>query len=222
MSRETKIITKSLKEQVYEYLRDQIQQGKFKPGAAINMNETSEKLGISKTPLRDALIQLEMEGFVTIKARKGIYVNDLTKDDIKEYYQIIGALERSALELSFDKFTQNEIDLMQTYNDKMLAALDRDSFNQFHKYNLKFHNVYIDLSQNKVLIKTVNTLKKRLYDFIKKTQCIKEWEYLSIKWHQQLIDLLKKGDVQRAAAEIHDIHWSYKVQKEYIDKYYFE
>ena len=83
---------KSLKEQVYEYLREQLHKGKIRPGSFINMDETSRKLGISKTPLRDALIQLEMEGFITILPRKGVYVNVLTLQDIKDYYQVIGAL----------------------------------------------------------------------------------------------------------------------------------
>lgn len=57
---------KSLKEQVYEYLRSQMEKGKIRPGSTINMDETSRKLGVSKTPLRDALLQLEMEGFISI------------------------------------------------------------------------------------------------------------------------------------------------------------
>jgi DNA-binding GntR family transcriptional regulator len=57
---------KSLKEQVYEYLREQMRIGAILPGSVIDMEETSKKLGVSKTPLRDALLQLEMEGFVSI------------------------------------------------------------------------------------------------------------------------------------------------------------
>ncbi|MCG2817221.1 MAG: GntR family transcriptional regulator, partial [Candidatus Aminicenantes bacterium] len=56
----------SLKDQVYDYLRERMKKGELRPGAAINTDETSERLGISKTPLRDALIRLEVEGFVTI------------------------------------------------------------------------------------------------------------------------------------------------------------
>ncbi len=66
MAKESILNLKSLKDQVYEYLREQLHKGKIKPGSVINMDGTSRKLGISKTPLRDALIQLEMEGFVTI------------------------------------------------------------------------------------------------------------------------------------------------------------
>ena len=63
-----------MREQVYEYLRDEISNRKLLPGATININEISRQLGISKTPLRDAIIQLETEGFVTILPRRGVTV----------------------------------------------------------------------------------------------------------------------------------------------------
>jgi DNA-binding GntR family transcriptional regulator len=60
------INAKSLREQVYDYIREELSRGKLTPGMAINLNEISQELGISKTPLRDALLQLDTEGFVTI------------------------------------------------------------------------------------------------------------------------------------------------------------
>ncbi len=68
---------RSLREQVYEYIRGEIQNGRLIPGALIKVNEISERLGVSKTPLRDAIIQLECEGFVTILPRRGVVVNKL-------------------------------------------------------------------------------------------------------------------------------------------------
>jgi len=81
---------KSLKEQVYEYLREQMRRGDLKPGSVIEMEETSKKLGVSKTPLRDALLQLEMEDFVTILPRRKVVVNVLTLQDIRNYYEVMG------------------------------------------------------------------------------------------------------------------------------------
>ena len=97
------INVKSLKEQVYDYLRRQFQAHRLQPGAVINMEATAKKLGVSKTPLRDALVQLEMEGFVTINPRRGIFVRALPLEEIREFYQVIGALESSALQASFAK-----------------------------------------------------------------------------------------------------------------------
>ena len=68
---------KSLREQVYEYIRDQMMTGHILPNTTLNLNQISDHLGISKTPLRDALIRLEVEGFVTIMPRRGVVVNAL-------------------------------------------------------------------------------------------------------------------------------------------------
>ena len=113
------IYTKSLKDQVYEILRKEIQHQNLAPGSAVNINSFCAKLGVSKTPLREALIQLEMEDFVTIKPRKGIYVNPLTEDNIREYYQIIGALESSALAAGFNNIKQKHTNEMRTLNRAM-------------------------------------------------------------------------------------------------------
>ncbi|MGZ7046130.1 MAG: GntR family transcriptional regulator, partial [Candidatus Aminicenantales bacterium] len=110
---------KSLKEQVYEYLREQMRTGEIRPGAVIDMEETSKKLGVSKTPLRDALLQLEMEDFVSILPRRKVVVNVLEEADIRNYYDIIGALESAALLKAFDRLRPSDIDAMQALNDAM-------------------------------------------------------------------------------------------------------
>src|SRR5512136_3202318 len=97
MDRKPILNIKSLKEQVYEYLREQMRHGHILPGSVIDMEETSRRLGVSKTPLRDALLQLEMEDFVSILPRRKVVVNVLTEEDIRNYYDIIGALESVAL-----------------------------------------------------------------------------------------------------------------------------
>lgn len=221
MSKENIIYTKSLKEQVYEYLRVEISRQNLAPGSMINMEATSKKLGISKTPLRDALIQLEMEGFVTIIPRRGIYVNTLTTDDIREFYQIIGALESSALLAGFPGLKQTHINKMKKLIGGMQKALESDNFEQFYKKNLEFHDTYIQLCGNKTLSRYINQLKRRLYDFILQSQWIKEWEEASNKEHQKLFNLLEAGKVNEAAKFIKETHWSYKVQEKFIRKYYF-
>lgn len=220
MKKESIINTKSLKEQVYDYLRDQIHKHNLKAGSMINMDATSKKLGISKTPLRDALIQLEMEDFVTIAPRRGIYVNALTVEDIKNYYQVIGALESSALINSFGKIGQAEIKKMYRLNQEMKSAIDKGNFDLFYKKNLVFHNTYINLCGNNQLIKIVTNLKKRLYDFPQPEEWIKEWEESSILEHEKIVVFIAAGKAQEAANIIHDVHWSFKVQEKFIRRYY--
>jgi DNA-binding GntR family transcriptional regulator len=211
---------KSLKEQVYEYLREQMRRGEIMPGSAIDMEETSKKLGVSKTPLRDALLQLEMEEFVTILPRRMVVVNSLTKRDIRNYYEIIGSLESMAMLKAFDGLKAADIEAMQKLNAGMKEAISANDFDLYYERNLAFHNTFLNLCGNDSLVKLVNNLKKRLYDFPRPQGFVKEWEESSILEHQALIDLLRKGRGQDAANHIRDVHWSFKVQERFVRKYY--
>lgn len=211
---------KSLKEQVYEYLRDQMRRGAILPGSAIDMEETSKKLGVSKTPLRDALLQLEMEDFVTILPRRMVVVNSLTERDIRNYYEIIGSLESMAMLKVFDSLKDSGVEAMQSLNDGMKDAVAANDFDLYYERNLAFHNAFLNLCGNDSLVKLVNSLKKRLYDFPRSKGFIKEWEESSILEHQALIDLIRAGRRQDAANHVRDVHWSFKVQERFVRKYY--
>lgn len=211
---------KSLKEQVYEYLREQMRKGELLSGSVIDMEETSKKLGVSKTPLRDALLQLETEDFVTILPRRKVVVNVLTLEDIKNYYEIIGALESTALLSAFDHLTPSHLAYMEKMNEAMRKAIQNDDFDLYYEKNLNFHNIFLNLCRNEKLIRIVNNLKKRLYDFPRQKGFVKEWEEASIREHARLLDLLKQGKKQEAVHAIRDVHWSFQVQEKYINVYY--
>ena len=220
MPRKNVLNLKSLKEQVYDYLREQMERGEIRPGAVINMEDTSKELGVSKTPLRDALLQLEAENFVSILPRRGVVVNILTLEDIRSYYEILGALEGAALLSCFEKIKASDIQRLKVLNAKMFRAISGDDFNLYYQNNLKFHNVFLDLCGNDLLKKMVNNLKRKLYDFPRQQGFVKEWEEASIGEHQKLVDLIEMGKSQEASCFIRDVHWSYTVQEKYIQKYY--
>lgn len=212
---------KSLKNQVYDYLRDQMRLGKILPGSVINMDETAKKLGISRTPLRDALLQLEMEDFVSVLPRRGIVVNVLTLKNIKKYYEIIGSLESTAVLLAADKIKNPHIKTMEKLIDGMRKAINDNNFDLFYERNVNFHNVFLNLCGNEKLIKIVNNLKKRLYDFPRQEGFVKEWEETSNnKEHWEIFNLIKEGKYQEVACYIRDVHWSFQGQKRFINKYY--
>jgi DNA-binding GntR family transcriptional regulator len=211
--------TKSLREQVYEYLRDEIHNRKLPPGAFINLNELSEQLGISKTPLRDAIIQLEIEGFVTIFPRRGVTVKRLTLDEIKDVYEIVGALEGSVILKNFDEINSSHIATLEKLNAEQLAALKRKDYHSYYKLNLDFHGVFLNLSDNKTLLHMITPFKQRLYDFPRRGY-IKEWELNNCKEHDQFIELIKKQDRIGAASIIRDVHWSFEVQEKFIRQFY--
>jgi DNA-binding GntR family transcriptional regulator len=93
----TPLQTRSLREQVYDYLRAEMARGGLQPGGFIDLNELAARLGVSRTPLREALLHLESQGFVTVLPRRGFRLNALTLDDIRHFYEIVGALEAAAL-----------------------------------------------------------------------------------------------------------------------------
>ncbi len=220
MTRTTPLNVKSLKEQVYEYLREQLRRGEILPGSAIDMEETSTRLGVSKTPLRDALLQLEMENFVTILPRRRIVVNTLTLREIRDIYEIIGALESMALLKAAERFEEADMAFLAEMNEAMRQAIEAGDFDLYYGKNLAFHGRFLELGGNDRLASIVATLKKRLYDFPRLQGFVKEWEQASIGEHEALVGLLAEGRITEAAAYIRDVHWSFKVQEKYIVRYY--
>ena len=220
MTKKSVLNLASLKDQVYEYIRLQMKVGKLKPGNSIDMNAFSQKLGVSKTPLRDALIRLEMEGFVRILPRKGVIVNELTVQDIRDSYQILGALESTAIIAASPHLEAAAVKKMEKLNEGMRQALERDDFNVYYEKNLRFHDIFLTLSGNKQLRDMADVLKKRLYDFPRQAGYVREWEDHSIQEHKELIRLIAEKEFLEAANFIRDVHWSFAVQKKFVEKYY--
>ncbi|MBR4400674.1 MAG: GntR family transcriptional regulator [Synergistes sp.] len=221
MSYESEFRLKSMREQVYEYLRVQMNEGRIRPNSFLNLNEISKELGMSRTPLRDALFQMEAEGFVTIFPRRGVVVNALTLEKIRNIYEMLGALESAVLVLVAVRFRDSDAEAMEKLNQKMAKALAQNNFSLFYENNLKFHNTYLDLSDNSEMLHAIKIRKERLYDFPRNKAFVKEWEVHSLEEHRAMTDLLKNHDFNGAADYIRDVHWSFSVQERFIRKYYF-
>ena len=184
---------KSLREQVYDYLREAMNSGDLAPGAAIDLKNLGRRLGVSRTPLRDAILQLETEGFVTVLPRRGCVVNRLTRDDIRNLYQMLGALEASVILTEADRIDADIVAAMKRFNDEMKAALDDDDFDRYYEANLRMHDGYLGLSPNRDLLRAVRIMKQRLYDFPRREGFVKEWETASTQEHDELIRRLEAG-----------------------------
>jgi DNA-binding GntR family transcriptional regulator len=200
--------SKLLRTQVYEYLRDQMGLGELRPGDYIKVNELIEKLGVSRTPLREALLLLQADGFVTILPQRGIIINDLKVQEVKYIYEILGGLESRLIISVFDKIGKKVLDEMKRINEEMLLALSDEKFDYYER-NLSFHDVFISLSDNLQLVGLIKTFKQRLYDFPKKDFGVK-WKKTNHKEHLQFIGLLKKNLTKEAAEYLRDVHWRFK------------
>lgn len=209
----------SLREQVYAYLRAEISRGHILPGTYINLKEISRQLGISTTPLRDAIIQLECEGFVTILPRRGVLVKRLTLEEIRDYLQIIGALEASVFLTVFPRLQAMHIDKMDRLNGQMITALKKEDFDSYYHLNIDFHDIILELSTNQTLHQVITPMKQRLYDFPPRTY-ITEWELINCNEHSQFIELIRRDEPQAAAGLWKDRHWSFEHHEKYIRRFY--
>jgi len=212
----------SLRTQVYDVLRADLDAGVLRPGDTINLDEVAGRLGVSRTPLREALLRLELEGFVTIRPRSGVIVRTLTEQDIRNLYQMIGALEASVLAVERERVTASRVAAMRAANDAMREALAADDFDLYYAANLALHDGYLRLSRNAELVHQVTVMKQRLYDFPRKRSFVKEWEQASTGEHDRIVAALEQGDAREAARVVRDVHWSFAVQERFIRRYYLD
>jgi DNA-binding GntR family transcriptional regulator len=208
-------------EQVYDHLRLLLNRGELRPGAFLDLDALEARLGVSRTPLRDALLQLDAEGFVTILPRRGVQVRALTREDVRHLYEIIGALEGAALLAAFPRLSPSEAAALRRLNAEMREAVEADDFDRYYERNLAFHDVFLDRCDNERLVRLVRTLKQRLYDWPRRRGFVKAWELASVREHAAFARLVAAGDAQGAADHLRDVHWSYAVQERFIEEYYF-
>ncbi len=209
----------SLREQVYDHLRQQMNAGSLCPGATINIGKIAKQLGISKTPLRDALIHLELEGFVTILPRRGVLVNQLDPVQIKNAYHAIGIVEASIVTDCFHRITDDHIRQLESLNQTMINDIENGDFHRLFKTNLDFHDVYLDISDNESLKNFIRPIKHRLYDFPRQDY-IREWELRNCREHTDFIQAVKGGNPQQAAVILKQTHWSFDIQQDFITQFY--
>jgi DNA-binding GntR family transcriptional regulator len=195
---------------VYEDLKRRLNEGSLQPGEFIDLAALGTELGMSRTPLRDALIR-----------RRGVMVRALDLATIRDIYEMIGALEASVAQRAEPGFDTGCADRLDKLGLEMRSALDDDDFASFYAANLAFHDVYLSLSDNRDLVRTVKVSKERLYDFPRRRTFIKDWEIVSMDEHSRIAALFREGDFAGAAAFIRDVHWSFEVQERYIRAYYF-
>ncbi len=202
-----------LRTEVYEYLRSELQTGNLKPGMFISMNVLMKKLNISRTPLRDALLQLQGEGFVSFLPQRGIRINQLSPKDIENLYEILGALESRVLLSVFDKIDAGMIEEMKLINRKLEKTIANDDLNAYAELNVAFHNVYIAKSSNLPLCNMIQIVRQRLFVFGKKDWSLKMRE-LNHSEHNEFLKILETGDPIKTADYLRDVHCNYQILRD--------
>jgi DNA-binding GntR family transcriptional regulator len=153
--------------------------------------------------------------------RRGFRLNALTLDDIRHFYEIIGALEAAALRSIGSLLGPADFARMRALDAAMAEAVASRDFDRYYKANLAFHDVYLRRSDNARLVSQVHLLKQRLYDWPRRETMVQAWEQHSVVEHEDFLRLLERGAIDEAAAHLQDVHWSFAVQERFIHAYYF-
>ena len=204
------IINRNLiRTQLYDYLRQQMTNGKMQPGSILEAKKLMRELAVSQTPLREAFLQLQADGFVTIMPQRGVKINALNWEDIKEIYEIIGGLESRVIISVFDRIGDAEIEKMKQINEEMLNVDPRKDLHQYYDKNIEFHNVYLNLCNNQRIVNLIKKHRQILFDFAKRDYG-RKWEKDNYIEHLEIIKLIEKGDAKKTAEYIRDMHLTLK------------
>ncbi|GIN94139.1 GntR family transcriptional regulator [Siminovitchia terrae] len=190
-----KIRRKFMRDEVYDILLDWIVTGKLIADQQIRDKEISEQLGVSRTPIREALLRLENEGFVQTKANSSTFVTPIKYQEIKHYYSIAYTLEKLVIEEIYTKITDQHLEKMMNVNQEMYLSIKEGNYLTALKKDTEFHAIPISLSFNAELKKILTNLKHKLkrielyyYDKI-------EDAHISFVEHEQIIDALKQNNL---------------------------
>lgn len=187
-----------LREIVYEELRDLILKGEIKPGTRMMEIELAEDMGVSRTPIREAIRKLEKEGLVTIEPRRGAYVSDVSVKDMVDILEVRSTLEGLAAFLAAKRMTQAEkMELLETSN-RFNEALKVGDMAAMIKIDTRFHHLMFEASRNKHLLQMVEALQELVlrfrYIYYKD---FKRAEEMPVE-HMKIYEAIASGDAEAA------------------------
>lgn len=198
-----------LREAVYEQLRDWIIAGVLEPEEVLRDQELAERLGVSRTPVREALRRLEDEGLVETAKNRWTRVKLVNLEQARQIYPIVRALELLALELALPHLTKADFAEMQAANQELQAALERRDPDAATRADVRLHSVVIGRSQNPELVAMLAGLKRK-YTLLERLYFgSASLGGRSVRDHGRLIRALKKGDLEAAKALLAE-NWSLK------------
>jgi len=189
---------KPLREVVFEYLRSAIINGEFKPGERLMELQMGEQLGVSRTPIREAIRKLELEGLVTMIPRKGAYVADMSIKDVLDVLEVRGVLEGLAASLAAERRGQEDIETMEKVLlefESFVKVADRDGMMEKDK---EFHEVIFESTHNNKLIQITQGLQEQVQRFrvvfFSESDDFKQL----LSEHRDILEAIRTGDSETA------------------------
>lgn len=168
------------REEIKKMIKEAINSGELRPGDRVVETQWAKQLGVSQSPVREAIRDLETEGLIESIPYQGSYVRKVTRQDVKDFYRVRMALEPVGTEDACRLITDEQLEKVKHYLDAMMSATARMDQEAYIENDTNFHNCIMEVSDNNML--------KRLW-----RQCnIREWTYFGTKFSSQMLDILAK------------------------------
>ena len=190
-----------LRDVVFNTLRQAILRGELKPGERLMEIQLANKLGVSRTPIREAIRKLELEGLVLMIPRKGAEVAEITEKNLRDVLEVRCALEELAVQLACDRMDEEGVRELRAAAETFESILNSDDITQIAQADVAFHDIIYAATDNRRLIQLLNNLREQMYRY--------RVEYLKreaahpqlIAEHAAIIEYISKGE-KKAATDI--------------------
>lgn len=194
------IAATALYQQVANRLRKRIYEQQLRPGDRIDEKRLCEELGISRTPLREALKVLDADGLVVLQPRRGCFVAELGREQLEELFPVMAVLEGLIAREACRSMSGDELAELETMHEHLEHAAASEDVDRYYEHNYLFHKRVQDLSRNRYLQRVALDLRKLL--FLARHQQLKKPGRLqqSIAEHRSLMEAFRTGDAARAEA----------------------
>ena len=188
-----------LRDVVFNTLRKAILRGELKPGERLMEIQLANKLGVSRTPVREAIRKLELEGLVLMIPRKGAEVADISEKSLKDVLEVREALEELAARLACDKITKEGINRLKEAAQDFCSALKSNDITQMAEADVRFHDVICNATENQKLGQLLNNLREQMYRY--RIEYLKDQQVYEklLSEHEEIIRHIEKGEKDEAA-----------------------
>ena len=194
-----------LREVVCESLREAIRNGVLKPGERIMEIQLAEELGVSRTPVREAIRKLELEGYVVMMPRRGTYVASMSIRDINEIFELRTALESLSNGLAADHITDEELEHLQRLLVIIGGYIKEGNIEKIVETDIEFHDMMYHAARNTRLVGIISNLRDQLTRFRTLSMSYPGRLEATIEEHRLIVEAIARGDRKAAskAAERH-------------------
>jgi len=193
----------NLQDQIMNILKEMIADQRFSPKTYINVEELTRELGVSRTPIWEAIGRLEQEGIVVKIPHKGVRVRELTRKTALELYEVRLVLETFATRLAAERITSNVIKQMEQYLAQQITVVEQDGAVAYSQLDHKFHLSIYEASGNALIQEILAGLRyKALPLAFHMTEHFAEF----IEFHREIIEALRRHNVEAAgnAMQMHN------------------